>query len=68
MNEALKNFTPDQLVAELVERGAKITHVGCGYYSEYKLTKRYSNYRNPVDAIILIIPDEWRSDRTARPE
>lgn len=67
MNEALKNFTPDQLVAELVERGAKITDVGCGY-SEYKLTKRYSNDRNSVDAIILIIPNEWRSDRTPKQE
>ena len=68
MNESLKNYTPDQLVAELVERGAKITDVGCGYYSEYKLTKRYSNDRNSVDAIILIIPDEWKNDRTAKPE
>lgn len=67
MNNALKNSTSDQLIAELVDRGAKITNVGCGY-SEYTLTKRYSHNREPLDAIILIIPGEWRTDRSPKPE
>jgi hypothetical protein len=56
MYTTLENATTGELVSELVKRGAIATNVGCDY-SEYQLTRRYSNDREPMDAFVIIIPD-----------
>lgn len=49
----IKNFSTDELLNELVDRGAEVANVGL--YGRYTLIKKYSSDEREVSTKILIL-------------
>lgn len=55
----LKNATTDQLIEELIRRGAK--KVEAGPYCEYQLKRKYSNRdRSDLECSVILLPVNWK--------
>lgn len=51
--KAIKDFSTDELLSELIDRGAEVTDTNL--YGSYKLIKKYSSDEREVFTKILIL-------------